>query len=238
MTSRMTKRAIAICGIAILSLCTALEARLVKIGETDKTTKPGYAIFTFSNTVNGVVSVRTNSMANVVARGNRARSLAAKRGNDYTRRNSSILTKEQEKFYKTYTKQVAQELITITNVQYIVATWRKGNEMWQTTNQVKVIQGKQQTDKLGNVEKRVEKLESIFPVHYSKLKLITNLKAVGKWTAVKEQLENADCMDEWNASMFILDTHPLFISATNNAVEKGVCTIEQIKSLLEKSIDE
>lgn len=232
MNARNTKYAVAVCVAALLSICTTLHARLVKVGETDKTTKPGFVINTFSNTVTGVVTVRTNDLKKVVARANRARAFSAKRSNN------SILTKEQNKFYNTYTKQVAQEIITITNVQYVVATWRKGNDMWQTTNQVKVIQGKQQTDKLGNVEKRVEKLESIFPVHYSKLKLITNLKAVGKWAAVKEQLEKADCMDEWNASMFILDTHPLFIAATNNAVEKGVCTLEQIQSLLEKSIDE
>lgn len=239
MNARNIKCAMAVGAVALMSFCTALNAAIVHIGEPDKTTKPGFVINTFSNTVTGVVSTRTNDAKKVVSRGQLARAAAAKRGNDFTRRNKlSVLTKEQQKFYNTYTKQVAQEVITISNEQYVVATWRKGNDMWQTTNKVTVIQGKQQTDKLGNVEKRVEKLESIFPVHYSKLKLITNLKEVGKWSAVKEQLEKADCMDEWNASMFILDTHPLFIAATNNAVEKGVCTIEQINELLEKSIDE
>jgi hypothetical protein len=238
MKANNARYAVAIGMVAVLSLFHALNAAIVRIGSPDKTTKPGFIINTFSNTVTGVVKVKTNDLNNVVTR----RGNVSSRGTNFTRSlssssNSGFLTKEQDEFYRTYTRQVAHEIITITNVQYVVATWRKGDEMWQTTNQVVVIQGRQQTDKLGDVEVRVTKLESIFPVHYSKLKLITNLKSVGKWSAVKEQLEKADCMDEWNASMFILDTHPLFIAATNDAVKEGICTVEQIKTLLENSVD-
>lgn len=234
-----TKAIIALAAVAAIS---SLYAALVRVGEPDRTTKPGFVINTFSNTVSGVVKARTNDLNRTVARRAKATSRGLSRP-EFGRARSSdangrFLTMSQEEFYRSYTRQVAQEIITITNVPHVVATWRKGNEVWQTTNIVKVIQGRQQTDKLGEVDFRVQKLEKIFPIHYSKLKLITNLKAVGKWKAVKEQLEAADVMDEWNASMFVLDTHPFFIAATNNAVQKGVCTVEQIEALLKDSIDE
>lgn len=232
--------AVAVAALAVITAFTVLNAAIVRVGEPDKNTKPGFVINTFSNTVTGVVKARTNDLSKVVTR---MGSVSARGTQNFRRSRSSsgdshFLTKEQDEFYRSYTRQVAQEIITITNVQYVVATWRKGDEMWQTTNQVVVIQGRQMNDKLGEVENRVTKLESIFPVHYSKLKLITNLKAVGKWSAVKQQLEAADCMDEWNASMFITDSHPLFIAATNNAVQAGVCTVEQIQTLLKNSVDE
>lgn len=238
-------KAKSIIALAALAACIAvqsLNAALVRIWEPDRTTKPGFVINTFSNTVSGVVRARTNDLSKTVAR----RANVSARGSsrpEFGRARSpkasgSFLTMSQEEFYRSYTRQVAQEIIVITNVPHVVATWRKGDEVWQTTNVVKVIQGRQQTDKLGEVDSRVKKLEKIFPVHYSKLKLITNLKAVGKWKDVKAQLEAADVIDEWNASMFVLDTHPFFIAATNNAVQKGVCTVEQIEALLKNSIDE
>lgn len=226
--------------IAGVSIAASLNAAIVRVSGPDKTTKPGFVINTFSNTVTGVVRARTNNLSRVVTRRGRvsARGGAAFRRSAPRAGDSSFLTKEQEKFYSSYTRQVAQEIITITNVQYVVATWRKGNDLWQTTNQVIVIQGRQQTDKIGEVETRVAQLEKIFPVHYSKLKLIMNLKAVGKWKDVRAQLEEADLMDEWNASMFILDSHPFFISATNNAIQAGICTEKEIVTLLQNSIDE
>lgn len=128
------------------------------------------------------------------------------------------LSDYQRKFLRERTKLVNRDTTTIDG--FVIDTFRKGDEFWQTTNKLSRI----------NFEVRPKKL--------SKLKMIYVLKDCGKWDTVKIFINQNDLVDEWNACQFITTDFPLFISATNTIIQSKIATEEQVKNVINLSIDE
>ena len=103
---------------------------------------------------------------------------------------------------------------------YVIDTFRKGSETWQTTNKLARI----------NFEARPKKL--------SKLKLIYVLKDCGKWNDVKLFISSQNLEDEWNACQFVTTDFPLFISATNTIIQTEMATEKQVQDVIERSVDD
>jgi len=72
---------------------------------------------------------------------------------------------------------------------------------------------------------------------YSCLSIISEAKAVGKWTALKAWIEAAGLADEWGKCSYVSDAYPQYAAITNALVAGGVLTREEIVGILEKSVD-
>lgn len=72
---------------------------------------------------------------------------------------------------------------------------------------------------------------------YSKLSIITEAKALGKWTPLKTWIQQSGYYDEWLVCQYLSDEHPAVPALTNALVSAGVLTAHELGSILEKSKD-
>ena len=101
----------------------------------------------------------------------------------------------------------------------VVYTYAQGGSVWCETNALKAVEFRAARNR------------------YSKLKIVVEAKAAGKWDALKAGIAAADLADEWNACQYIEDGDPSFVAATNAVVASGVATAEEIAAFLEQAID-
>lgn len=102
----------------------------------------------------------------------------------------------------------------------LITYYAQGSKQWAVTNTIKVI------------NRPVQRV-----IKYSKLKLIENAKAAGKWGTLKSAIVSMGYEDEWNACQYISSDHPSFITATNIVVTQGIATDAEVQAFLERSID-
>lgn len=122
------------------------------------------------------------------------------------------------RFVKDRTRIVAQDAQTIPGS--VITTYRKGNQVWSTTNVLRVVNR-----------------PVVRPVRYSKLKLIVAAKAAGKWDAVKAAITAMGLEDEWQACQFITSDYPAYVAATNAVVTRGIATDEQVQAFMRQAED-
>lgn len=72
---------------------------------------------------------------------------------------------------------------------------------------------------------------------YSCLSIITESKAIGKWSALKAWISAADLEDEWGKCQYVSDDYPQFSEITNALVASGIVDLEEVMSILSKSAD-
>lgn len=75
-------------------------------------------------------------------------------------------------------------------------------------------------------------------VKYSKLKLITALKAAGKWAEVKALIESAGLWDEWLVCSYLKSDYEQFETAKQAVADAGIATAEEVEEILSQSVDE
>ena len=72
---------------------------------------------------------------------------------------------------------------------------------------------------------------------YSKLSIITEAKALGKWAPLKEWIQQSGYYDEWLVCQYLSDEHPAVPALTNALVASGVLTARELGTILAKSKD-
>lgn len=128
------------------------------------------------------------------------------------------LTDLQRSMLRNRTRLINQDTQTIDG--YVINTFKKGDSVWMTTNKLSVI----------NYKKAPRKI--------SKIQLITNLKAIGKWDTVKLFIQQNGFWDEFNNCQFISTDYPLYEQAVDKAIKEGLATKEEIDSIISNSYDE
>lgn len=78
---------------------------------------------------------------------------------------------------------------------------------------------------------------SSFATQYSKLAVITEAKALGKWDAIKAWIQQSGYYDEWLVCQYLSDEHPAVTSLTNAIVSSGTVTSAELGAILAKSRD-
>ena len=72
---------------------------------------------------------------------------------------------------------------------------------------------------------------------YSKLSIITEAKALGKWAPLKEWIQQSGYYDEWLVCQYLSDDHPAISALTNAIVTSGVMTAQELVTIMAKSKD-
>ena len=72
---------------------------------------------------------------------------------------------------------------------------------------------------------------------YSKLSIITEAKALGKWAPLKEWIQQSGYYDEWLVCQYLSDDHPAIPALTNAIVTSGVMTAHELGTIMAKSKD-
>lgn len=72
---------------------------------------------------------------------------------------------------------------------------------------------------------------------YSKLSIITEAKALGKWAPLKEWIQQSGYYDEWLVCQYLSDEHPAVPALTNALVTSGVLNAQELGTILAKSKD-
>lgn len=75
-------------------------------------------------------------------------------------------------------------------------------------------------------------------IRYSKLKLITAAKRIGKWDALKAWIDAAGIMDEWLVCQYLASNYEGFDEIKAAVVAAGVATAEEVDAILAESVDE
>ena len=75
------------------------------------------------------------------------------------------------------------------------------------------------------------------PVRYSKLKIITAAKSLGKWAALKAWIEAAGYYDEWLVCQYLSSDYDGFDRITAAIVAAGVATADELAAILAASVD-
>ena len=127
------------------------------------------------------------------------------------------LTPVQRSFLRERTRVVSQDTKTLPG--YCISVMAKGRETWTETNKLSVVNFKRAPRKI------------------SKLRLIVNLKKIGKWDAVKMFIKENDLEDEFNAAQFISEDYPGFDGIINLAVRSGLGTRAEIEEIINNSVD-
>lgn len=78
---------------------------------------------------------------------------------------------------------------------------------------------------------------SSFATQYSKLSVIIEAKALGKWDALKAWIQQAGYYDEWLVCQYLSDEHPAMPALTNALVVSGTLTSSELGAILSKSRD-
>lgn len=118
---------------------------------------------------------------------------------------------------------VATDMATVPGK--VVYTYRQGGVTWQTTNDVKSING------------------TVMPTRYSVLKLLTAIADAGKYDEAKAALQSAKLpngMPYWdalNAAQFLTADDGRLKSGVALAVQSGLCTSNDVSEILRKAED-
>lgn len=72
---------------------------------------------------------------------------------------------------------------------------------------------------------------------FSKLAIITAAKSVGRWDTLKTWIQNAGYYDEWLVASYLSDEYEQYPAITNAIVSSGVCTSQELATILAASKD-
>ena len=75
------------------------------------------------------------------------------------------------------------------------------------------------------------------PTRYSKLKIITAAKSLGKWAALKAWIEAAGYYDEWLVAQYLSSDYDGFDRITAAIVAADIMTADELAAILAASVD-